>query len=277
MPGEDGASSHGDVEAHLNYVAPDAQPFVYRASHGAEGQSRSEGALARHMVRIADARAGKTDFTLDSTGFALVRHETAVTDFYDGQQVEDIYEPEVIKLVQEITGAVRAVPFDHTLRTDSDSIRRERQVRDHVELVHNDYTARSARRRVRDLMPPEEAEQLLSGRFAIVNVWRSTGGEVETTPLAMCDARSIADRDLIPVERRAKDRIGEMQQAIFSPDHRWYWFSRMDRNEALIFKTFDSATDGRARLSLHSAFTNPAAAPDARPRESIETRVFAFF
>jgi len=277
MQGEQAKFPACDIEAELNYVSPGSEPFVYRASHGGEGQSRSEGALERHAVTIADARAGKAEFALDVTGFALVRHGTAVTDFYDTRQVEDIYEPEVVELVQAMTGAVRAVPFDHTLRTDSDRIRQERQVRDHVELVHNDYTERSARRRVKDLMPDGEAERLLSARLAIVNVWRSIGGTVETTPLALCDARSIASRDLIPVERQAKDRIGEMQQAIFSPDHRWYWFPHMNPSEALVFKTYDSTSDGGARLSLHSAFTNPAAPPDAQPRESIETRVFALF
>ena len=109
------------------------------------------------------------------------------------------------------------------------------------------------------------------------NIWRSIGGPVETTPLAMCDARSISNENLIPMQRRANDRIGEMQHVTFDPGHRWYFFPRMERDEALIFKTYDSATDGRARRSLHSAFRNPVSPPSAQPRESIETRVFAFY
>ena len=79
------------------------------------------------------------------------------------------------------------------------------------------------------------------------------------------------------MKRKAKDRIGEMQQVTFDPDHRWYFFPNMDRNEALVFKTYDSSRDGRARLSLHTAYENPTASPTAQPRESVETRVFAFF
>ena len=130
---------------------------------------------------------------------------------------------------------------------------------------------------MRDLFPAAEAEQLLAGRFAIVNVWRSIGGLAQTSPLAMCDARSIVDEDLLPMERRARDRVGEMQQATFAPRHRWYFFPDMDRDEALVFKTFDSASDGRARRSLHSAFDNPQAPGGAAPRVSVETRAFAFF
>ena len=47
--------------------------------------------------------------------------------------------------------------------------------------------------------------------------------------------------------------------------------------ESALIKTFDSATDGRARRSIHSAFDNPLAAPDAAPRESIESRALIYF
>ncbi len=265
------------VGAGLNYALGDGAPAVFHASAGGEGENSAEGQFARKMVQIANGREVAGGFTLDEAGFALVRHESAVRDFFDRSQLSATYEPEVAALVREMTGAARAVIFDHTLRTDSDSIREAHQIRDAVPLVHNDYTERSARQRVRDLFPASEAEALLGARFGIVNVWRSIGGQAQTSPLAMCDARSIADDDLLPMERRARDRVGEMQQATFASRHRWYFFPDMDREEALVFKTYDSADDGRARRSLHSAFDNPQAPGDAAPRVSIETRVFAFF
>ncbi len=108
-------------------------------------------------------------------------------------------------------------------------------------------------------------------------MWRSIAGPVLTTPLALCDATSIRDTDLVASERRAKDRIGELQLVTHNPDHRWFWFSAMTRNEATLFKTFDSSLDGQARRSIHTAFVNPDAPADAGPRESMETRTFAFF
>jgi hypothetical protein len=271
-------SSDGeDIDTTLNYSIETGGRSVFHASVGGEGQNNAEGQFVSRAVRIANGRDRADSFTLDNAGFALVRHQTAVKDFYDQVQLDEIYAAEIGELVQSLTGASRIVPFDHTFRTDSDEIRQARQVRDAVALVHNDYTDRSARQRVRDLLPADEVENLLSRRFAIYNVWRSVGGIVDTTPLAMCDARSISETSLVPMERRAKDRIGEMQQATFDPDHRWYYFARMDRNEALAFKTFDSPQDERARRSLHTAFENPLASAGAQPRESIETRVFAFF
>jgi hypothetical protein len=51
----------------------------------------------------------------------------------------------------------------------------------------------------------------------------------------------------------------------------------MQANEALLLKCYDSAKDGRARFTAHTAFDDPTSPPDAAPRESIETRAFVFF
>src|SRR6516164_1049307 len=61
------------------------------------------------------------------------------------------------------------------------------------------------------------------------------------------------------------------------PAHKWYWFPRMRRQEAYVFKVFDSMKDGRARWTAHTAFEDPTTPPHARPRESIEIRTLAFF
>ena len=78
-------------------------------------------------------------------------------------------------------------------------------------------------------------------------------------------------------ERRYPDRIGQTYQIAYNAAHEWYYFPRMARDEALVFKVFDSATDGRARFTAHSAFADPTSPPDAAPRESIEMRTIAFF
>jgi hypothetical protein len=227
------------------------------------------------MVR--DARLIAGDLDLDREGFALFPQETAVTDFYDADQVETIYKPELERLVKEATGARRAVVFDLTLRAQDEDIQKARGVRSPVRRVHNDYTERSAPKRVRDLLPPEEAEDALTRRFAIVNVWRPLFGPLESQPLALLDARSIAPEDLIATERRAKDRIGEVQHVTYNPGHHWYYFPRQERNETVLIKCFDSETDGRARFAAHTAIDDPNTPPDARPRESIEARTFVFF
>ncbi|MNC93041.1 hypothetical protein D3C83_95820 [compost metagenome] len=51
----------------------------------------------------------------------------------------------------------------------------------------------------------------------------------------------------------------------------------MRREEALVFKVFDSEKDGRARFTAHTSFNDPSTPPDAPPRQSIEARALAFF
>ena len=268
----------GAVTATLTYLVDSGvKPVNYPSVAGEDGVSRWDSRHEDRSVAIHDGRAAAEPFDLDRQGFALVRHDTAVTDFYDDAEIETVYEAEVEKLVKGVTGARRVVVFDHTRRSDSVALRGAKGLREPAGNVHNDYTARSAPQRVRDLLPAEEAEALLKRRFAIVNVWRPIRGPVRTAPLALCDARSVAPEDLIAAERRAKDRVGEIQQAVFNPAHRWTYFPNMERHEALLFKVYDSAEDGRARFTIHTAFDDPTSPPDAPPRESIETRSFVFF
>jgi hypothetical protein len=102
-------------------------------------------------------------------------------------------------------------------------------------------------------------------------------GVVENFPLAMCDASTSSTKDLVPVKRLAKDRTGEIQLATYNPKHRWFYFPQMTADEALLFKTYDSAEDGRARYTLHTSFDDPSAPRNAPVRQSIETRCFVFY
>jgi hypothetical protein len=266
------------VRTELGYLVPSLEKPVYVASEpGADARLDISARFESHAVSIHDARETKPAATLDREGFALVEHETAVSDFHDDAQVRELYEREIADLVRRSTGSSQVVVFDNTRRSDSSAIRGDRNTREPSAVIHNDYTDASARQRLRDILPAPEAEARLRQRFAIINVWRSMAGPVLTTPLAVCDARSLRDSDLVASERRASDRIGELQLVTHNPEHRWFWFSATTRDEALLIKTFDSSLDGRARRSIHTAFVNPDAPVDAAPRESIETRTLVFF
>jgi hypothetical protein len=228
-------------------------------------------------IAIADGRPVADRLSLEEEGFELRVHDTAVSNFYDDEQVRTVYYPEIEQLLKTATGASRVVVFDHTLRIEDDAHRDARGVRGPVHTVHNDYTERSGRRRVHDLLDAEDAAHFLEHRFAIVNVWRSIGAPIETTPIAIADAQSIARESLLATDLVRPDRIGEIYQVTYRPDQRWFYFPNMRRDEALLLKCFDSATDGRARFTAHTAFDNPAAADDAPPRESIEVRTLISF
>ena len=228
-------------------------------------------------MTIHDARGARNSLSLDREGFVFVDHETEVEDFYDPHELETVYYPEIERLIKDHTGAHRVLIFDHTLRSGDEATQAEKHLREPVKVVHNDYTEWSGPQRVRDLLPADEAAALLEGRVAVVQVWRPIRGPVLSSPLAICDARSVRSEDLIPAERHHKDRVGEIYQLAFNPGHRWCWFPRMQRSEALVFKCYDSCRDGRARFTAHGSFDDPDTPPDAPARESIEVRTLAFW
>jgi hypothetical protein len=263
------------VEADLQYLADTSvKPVTYNPRPGT-GVPRRVGNYAAFRVRIHDARPLARELSLDRQGFILTRHDTSVRDFYDEDEVRGVYYKEMEQLVKAATGAAKVVVFDHTIRVADRAV--ERGLRTPVQLVHNDYTEKSGPQRVRDLLEPGEAEARLQRRFAEYNVWRPIVGPVQMFPLALADAASIAPADLVVADLVYADRTGEIHHGRYNPDHRWHYFPAMQRHEAVLIKCYDSAKDGRARFSLHSAFEDPTTPADARPRESIEIRTFAFF
>ena len=262
------------IEATLNYVRNNGEKIFTETAAPGGVDVRSGGTPDPHRMTIRNGR--NKDFTLDRDGFRFVHHDTKVRDFFDEAEVRSTYYAEMEALVKQQSGCRRVVVFDHTLRTADDELRESKKIREVVRRVHNDYTEWSAPQRVRDILP-DEADDLLSRRFAIIQVWRPIRHPVETFPLAICDAASLAFDDMVIAERRYPNRVGQTYAVTYNPAHRWYWFPRMQRDEALVFKVFDSLKDGRARWSAHTAFEDPTSPPHARPRESIEIRTLAFF
>lgn len=269
------ALSH--VVATLNYLdksetAP--RSYIEPPETGVEPRRPER---STHDMPIFDIRPVAGEIELDAEGFALTRHDSAVGDFYDEDEVRRVYYPEVEALVRAATGAAKVVVFDHNVRNTTKAEAGEAKTRRPVDYVHNDYTETSGPQRVRDLLEPAEAGELLTRRFAVINVWRPIRGPVQDKPLAVLDAQSMGPNDFVATDLVYRDRTGEIYSVHHRPTHRWYYVSEMQADEALLLKCYDSATDGRARFTAHSAFSNPQAPTDARPRESIEARTLVFF
>ena len=267
------------LHAKLKFLADLSAPLVYVPSKGGGDQTEHVGNYRTHEVEIHDAREHLPAPDLDGEGFMLVSHESAVGDFYDDAALRSTYHAELIDLLQRVTGARRVEIFDDTRRSSSLSKQRQHGARDPANIVHNDYTHESGPRRLDDFFSdaPDEAARLKQRRFALVNAWRPIGEPVVDHPLVVCDARTVGDDDLVAVERRGEDRTGELQVALHQPGQRWYYYPRMNRDEVLLFKTYDSALDGRTRFTPHSSCKDPRAPANAAPRESLETRCLLFF
>jgi hypothetical protein len=274
----DVASSLPQVFGEVVYLAKTPEkPHVYTYDPP-DGTPKTNIIPEAHTVPIFDMRPIADGLMLDVQGFALMDAPTAVTDFYDEAQLEATYYREAQDLVKQATGASRVVVFDHTIR------RREQGVEDRtpgtprqpVTRIHGDYTEVSGPQRVRDLMGAE-ADALLQHRFAIVNVWRPIRGPLYDAPLAVCDATSVAEGDLVPQDLIYRDRTGEIYGLTYNPAHRWYYAPAMQADEALLLKCFDSLKDGQARFMPHTSFADPNAPANMLPRESIELRTLVFF
>ena len=264
------------IETTLNYIVDDGSKVFTIVAGPGGSDTRSGGTPDPRRIKIHNGRPHAKEFNLETSGFRFVSHDTKVADFYDEDEIRRVYYPEIVELIKAESGAKRVVVFDHTLRTADDEMRESKQIREVVRRVHNDYTEWSAPQRVRDILP-DEAEDLLKRRFAIIQAWRPIRYPVESYPLAMADARTLSPDDMIVSERRAAGRIGQTYAIKYNPNHKWFWFPRMRREEAYVFKVFDSLKDGRARWTAHTAFDDPTTPPHARPRESIEIRTMAFF
>ncbi len=162
--------------------------------------------------------------------------------------------------------------FDHTIRRAPQdqcaNVSPAANLWGPVNRVHIDQSYSAAKSRVPHHLPVE-AETLLSTRYQIINVWRPIK-TILKDPLAVADADSIPESDLVPVALIYPDRRGETPTVRPNKEHRWYYLYGQTPEEVMLIKCHDSKIDGRARRVPHTAFANEEA------RESIEVRALVF-
>ncbi len=266
---------HEAVNVAIPYTVDNCEILVNESFGPKNIHGRRSGTVELKTVKLLNGRDLDERLSLDEQGFVFVEHKTKVADFFDEDQVKNIYYPEIEELIRKESGAWRVVIFDHALRSGDEQEREEKLIRNPVLQAHNDYTEWSGPNRLREILP-EEADELLKHRFAIIQVWRAINLPIESNPLALADARSIAFDDLMVAERRYPHRVGQTYRLKYNPAHRWIYFPKMRRDEAIVFKVYDSDKD-RARFTAHTSFDDPATPAGAPPRQSIEMRAFALF
>ncbi|MEO6387271.1 MAG: CmcJ/NvfI family oxidoreductase [Croceibacterium sp.] len=260
-----------DVHTTMKYVVRGE-----KATFNAGDRAKSYWPVDEHPVTIHDVRPIAGQLAFDRNGFVLADESTAVTDFTDPDQLA-LYCRQTEALVQRLTGADKVVSFGPIIRTNASGAHGHNQP---AHGAHVDYGLRTVSDFTRDLLPAEEAERRLAGRFMLINVWRPIV-RVESAPLAVCDASTVSRADLFDSE--VVGGLGDFQRRslwgfnlAFNPAHRWYWVPHMCPREALVFKLFDSDPDA-VQFSAHSAFEDPDTPPEAAPRQSIEVRTIAYF
>ena len=265
-----------EVTADIAYTVDTGEKLVNETFGPNNIRRRRTGKHELKRVTVRNGRLLANKLSLDEQGFVFVEHKTKVTDFFDSVQLESVYYPEVEQLIEGVSGASRVVIFDHTLRSGDEAEREARLIREPVLSAHNDYTEWSGPQRVREILP-DEAEALLERRFAIIQMWRAINQPIRANPLAIADFKSVAMEDFLVSDRTYPHRVGQTYRLKYNPKHRWLYFPEMRRDEALVFKVYESEKDGRARFTPHTSFDDPTSPPNAPPRQSIEMRAFAFF
>jgi len=282
-----------DVRATLRYTVDDGQRHHYvayqptaeeRTAHGVpEDIFKNPGNDVETTVR--DGRC--LNMTLDAHSFELVRQKTSLStgDFYNHpEKITDVYYAEMVEMFKKVTGAAHVHVFHHQLRAakdNSDGNGFNTSVQPYAMAVHSDSSRHAAEEAFLRFAGNAVDAKFCKGRFVYINAWRNiTTDPIENNHLAVCDETSLVAPDdylasdlFIPGARLMQYGLSDHNAA----RHRWYYFPKMQMDEVLLFKQFDSDTALPGRMTFHTAFVDPTARPDAPERQSIECRAFLFF
>ena len=256
---------------------------------------------------VENIRGKENQFGTDVSGFGVYNYPAKEKAFTDEKAVMTGYYKEVEQLLKDkLPGIKKVTIFDHTIRRNHKASPRQP-----VQQVHVDQTPGAAEVRVRRHLPAEEAEELLKGRYQIINVWRPIGHPASDFPLAVVDWRSTEPKDFIKVdllypkrdgqddgddrgkEKPVEDREqnshdgyeikGETYGVAPSDRHKFYYMKDMTPDEAMFIKCFDSRSEnvggkkGLAGMTPHTAFVDPNSPAEAPGRQSIEVRCLVFY
>lgn len=286
------------TRALIRYVDPG--DFVTRR-YVSQGKEINTGSYSDHEMTIRDGMPIRDHFEIDVHGFMIATKPSAVTDFHDKDEVDRLYEREVEQHVQALTGADHVVARGWMIRTSADlSERAALKARDYKHTggiqppageAHVDVNTVTARRMARATY----AECFPDGpgyrRFLISSYWRTFSPPPQDVPLAVCDGRTsfggeeksntlfivdeFPDGDALTTPVEGEDEMLAATIFSYNPGMRWWYFSNMHSDDALLFKFHDSDHERTWRCP-HTAFRDTSFR-DARNRESIEVRSVAFW
>jgi len=279
------AGEASGVEAELFYLAADSR---INRRYVAPGAELNTGHYEPHRVFIRNGRLVQSEFSLDTHGFVLAQHRSAIADFHDRQEVDAHYPQEVVQIVQRLTGADLVVLLGWVLRSSGTT---SASVQPPASDVHVDMTEDRAHRLAATLYAQARPGGPPFRRFIASSLWRPFSAPPQDWPLTVCDGCSVdpaeglpnvmvrveqlPDPLEIPVELPEEASLPAAYVFTFNPRHRWWYFPDMTREEVILLKFHDS-DHSRAWRVPHTAFRDPHI-HGAPQRESIECRSVAFF
>lgn len=297
--------------ATFKYIDPasyreSSEPFI-KPWGKVDGPGRSFN-LTDKQRDVHNLRGLESDYNTDNAGFAVYNWPAKEKLFTDEEAVRTGYYKEVEELLKaKLSGVKKVAIFDHTIRRNQKASPRQP-----VQQVHVDQTPGAAEVRVRRHLPADEVEDLLKGRYQLINVWRPIENPASDFPLAVVDWRSTVPQDFVKVDllypKRQDNDDGDDRGKEVLPDptsitstagyeikgetfgvrpndnHKFFYLKDMTPDEAMFIKCFDSRGEalpqgvkGIARATPHTAFVDPNSPADAPGRQSIEVRCLVFY
>ncbi|KAH6179710.1 hypothetical protein HBI61_106600 [Parastagonospora nodorum] len=265
------------VETTLNYWddpgdgSPPTPIFI------GKGHITNERPHLAHPFVVHDISGDERQYSLDTTGFQYCRHKSLEKTFTDENVITSTCYDECKQLLRSVTGASRIHIFNHKVRRGPTQWHHlgfsNLKNRGPVTKTHVDQSYAGAEIRLRWELP-SEAEKLLKHRYQIINIWRPIATIVKD-PIAVADSRSVPDADLVEADMTENGFPGKQWVVRYNADHHWYYKYRMEPEDVLLIKCFDS-NKGVARRALHSAFEDKVYAGDVS-RQSIEVRCIVLY
>ena len=258
-----------------------------RAASDVVHPERTHMPLASHAVEIKDARPIRDQLSLDTFGFVLVDHKSAIAHLRDRTQIFPAYGRELNEVILGITGADLAIPYKNgTFVRFSERVPAAARPEEASPLsspawfAHMDFTSKTLFDYANWAAEWENRPVPRFSRVALVHTWRAVSEPPQDTPLMLTDGRSPVPghytvMDNFIGDETIRGNVVETRIARYSPTDSWYYFSDMNENELIIFKGNDSLF-GETQNVLHTAFQN-STVPNAVPRESIEARFIVYW
>ncbi|KAL1874770.1 hypothetical protein VTK73DRAFT_189 [Phialemonium thermophilum] len=286
MPG--GETTNIEVVTSLNYYDDPGDGSPPEPVYVEKSTVTNKRTMIPTQVTVSDITGREDQFTLDKTGFQLFRHEDKspcrLDGYRDEERIKTEYFAEMEQMMKEATGASRVFIFDHKTRHGPSNWHNlgagNQAKRGPIFRAHVDQSYAGAESLLRWLLPDEADDLLRRRRWQIVNAWRPIK-TVHKDPLAVADATSVSDDDLVAARIIYPDHQRESWTVKPGRGHRWYFKYEQRPDEVLLIKCFDSWVEdgsGRpvARRAPHSAFQDPRYVQEDH-RESIEIRTMLFY
>jgi hypothetical protein len=254
-------------------------PYMYIKCPPPEGVPYTNIRGVPSLVTVHDLRGKESSVNLDHDSIQIVNNVPKFNvDFDNEDDIKANYYPMVEQqMLASIPGAKKVHIFRHGIRhTKHFPV----PYNPPALIAHLDHTGPAVADRVRRHLP-DEAEELLQGRYRCVHFWQSLLGPVYTCPVAIASSATVKDEDLVKMVSHLKDFSEDFIAPIHKDHQKWCYYSGADPSEAILIQIFDSEalkenSEVKGGRAVHVAFRDPRTPENAPHRMSIEVSCLVF-